>query len=357
MLDKEQSQRLSSIRFPLIVAVVFIHAYGSDVSVSGTTLGLASTNALTGFIRDLISQGLARSAVPLFFLMSGYLFFLGFQASTKHYLDKFSSRVQTLLIPFLIWNIATLLLNAAVQSLPATQAFVSGNNARIADFGLYEYANAIFGIDRPPIAYQFWFIRDLMVVVLLSPLIYFCVSRMAAVFLAILALLWVAKIWPLYIPSAPALLFFSVGAALACHRQSLFRFDAYAKPLIAVYLCVLPVHVMLLGSPASTHVEKLTIVLGAIAFLSLSKWVVRREALRHALQGLASASFFVFAAHEPLLTIFRKIAYKIVQPSSSAAVLTLYLLIPITLIILLVAVYRLGAKYLPGLTRVVSGGR
>lgn len=74
-LDSESSLRISLIRFPLIVCVVFIHAYGSTVGMAGMQIGVTNTNFAADFVRNIISQGIARTAVPLFFLISGYLFF------------------------------------------------------------------------------------------------------------------------------------------------------------------------------------------------------------------------------------------------------------------------------------------
>ena len=73
-LNSESSVRLSLLRFPLIVGVVFIHAYETMVGFSGGTVGVSQNNFVTEFIRNLISQGFARIAVPMFFLLSGYFF-------------------------------------------------------------------------------------------------------------------------------------------------------------------------------------------------------------------------------------------------------------------------------------------
>ena len=168
-LDKYSSERLNILRFPLIVGVVYIHAYAMDVGFSGESIGNIETSWVSDFIRDLVSQGIARVAVPLFFLMSGYLFFLGFQWSIGAYKEKLISRVNSLLVPFIFWNVLTLFLVFVAQSIPATQNYFSGNNPMISTFSAYDYINALLGIDRNPISYQFWFIRDLMFLIILVP--------------------------------------------------------------------------------------------------------------------------------------------------------------------------------------------
>ena len=46
---------------------------------------------------------IADSAVPMFFVMSGYLLF--YKYNIRKYFDTLSSKVRTLLIPFVMWNL------------------------------------------------------------------------------------------------------------------------------------------------------------------------------------------------------------------------------------------------------------
>ena len=75
-LDKESSIRLQSLRFPLIVGVVYIHAYGTSVAYGSSSIIVSSPTPITEFTGLLISQGVARLSVPLYFLMCGYFFLL-----------------------------------------------------------------------------------------------------------------------------------------------------------------------------------------------------------------------------------------------------------------------------------------
>jgi len=70
---------------------------------------------------------------------------------------------------------------------------------------------------------------------------------------------------------------------------------------------------------------------------------------------LSGASFFVFAAHEPLLNTIRKIAFKMLVPASGAAILALYFLIPICLITILVLTYRGLVKATPHFAGIITG--
>lgn len=73
-----QSQTIDWLRFPLAVAVVFIHSFG----IKEYTLPSLNISSLTGMdvynlIRICFSNVLTHVAVPTFYLISGFLFFLG----------------------------------------------------------------------------------------------------------------------------------------------------------------------------------------------------------------------------------------------------------------------------------------
>ena len=181
----DSSRRIELLRFPLIVGVVFIHSYDINPAFAGAKIGLAQMDFVTDFVRSVISLGVACTAVPLLFLISGYLFFASRPLTAVSFVAKLKSRSHTLLVPFLVWNIATLICLAIAQAAPATQVFFSGNSLAVDRFTFSDFFNAIWGIGRPPISYQFWFIRDLMLLVLIAPCIEFLNRSSSTIYLSI----------------------------------------------------------------------------------------------------------------------------------------------------------------------------
>lgn len=357
MVDSESSLRMSLIRFPLIVCVVFVHTYGTTVGLAGNELGVTQISFVSDFVRTIISQGVARVAVPLFFLMSGYLFFVGLIWRVESFSKKLRSRVRTLLIPFLFWNFSILLLLALAQAFPATQIYFSGNKLPIADFGAFDYLSAIIGIDRYPIAYQFWFIRDLMILVLVTPIIFLLNKFVAIPFLLVIFGYWFIGAWPVLAPSSEATLFFSFGAYLASRRLNLFFLDKYGAVITLLYIPLVVIDALPTDKQSGLYWHKVGIVAGVAAALYLTRYVARVEKLKLLVLWLGSASFFVFATHEPLLTVLRKVAYKLTQPDSSSLILGLYFLIPVVVIAFSVMAYRLLSAFAPRFTNLVTGGR
>ncbi|PHV49411.1 hypothetical protein CSQ91_18580 [Janthinobacterium sp. BJB301] len=349
MLKNEDSLRLQLLRFPLIVGVVFIHAY-----TLATNPSAAGASHINEFVQTLISQELARCAVPLFFLMSGYLFFSGAEWSTDQYKNKIQSRVRTLLIPFLFWNVLVLLLFAAAQSYPKTESFFSGKMTLISDYGIFDYINAIFGINRFPASYQFWFIRDLMILVLLAPLISQLLKKIPAISLTTLLTVWFVNFGGNASESA---FFFILGAYFGIKRQSLFLLDKKAKWIFPLYIVIVVTNSAFPDTHVYRYFHKIGIMFGIPAFIYLTKEIAKMTALKNALVVLGSASFFVFAAHEPLLTVIRKIAYKILQPQHAEKILAIYFMSVTATVAICICLFFLLKVVFPKFTKLIAGGR
>jgi surface polysaccharide O-acyltransferase-like enzyme len=356
-IDPVSSERLNILRFPLIVGVVFIHAYGSSLGFSGVEVGVAQVTPFVRFVEDFISQGVARIAVPLFFLMSGYLFFVGFEWSLKNYLGKVRTRIKTLLIPFLFWNLLVLALFALGQALPATRTYFSGNNVPISSYHAFDFLNEIFGIAHAPIATQFWFIEDLMLLVLLVPVIHLMHKYFPYLFLAAIFIAWLVGYWFVRVPSAPSVLFFFLGSVLAVRNKNLFALDKYGPIFLIAYVIVVIIDTLTKSQKFNLYINNIGIILGIISVLFLTLSIQKNIKLKNSLLWLGKISFFVFAAHEPTLIIVRKLAFKIIEPNSSLMILFLYLFIPLLVIVFLILIYRILIMLTPRFVKIITGER
>ena len=357
MIDNESSLRLKLLRFPPIIGVIYIHAYGTVIHYSGGSLGTADLNSLTNVIRILLSEGIARTAVPLFFLMSGYLFFATFHWSQQTYLNKILSRLRSLLIPFLFWNLAALAFIALAQAIPSIQPYFTGLGKKIAEYGLFDYVNAVFGLKGYPIAYHFWFIRDLMLLVLLAPALAAIVRFVPIPFFLAVYVCWVTESWPISMPAAVGVLFFSAGALCGVKGQSLFAFDRFAKLIYLAYVPLLIADVVWYEAWFNVYLHRTGLIVGVLAALCVTKHILRFPWLCKALVAVGGASFFVYAAHEPLLGIVRMLAFKYIPLDGAYTMLALYLGIPLLVMAVLVVCHRILSTLCPRPLSLITGGR
>ena len=92
---------IKSIRFPLIIGVILIH---SVIIKSDEAINMGYS--ILGYSTKLMCEILPQFCVPMFFAISGYLFFYNLDKfSTRQYLNKIKRRFHTLFIPYLFWNL------------------------------------------------------------------------------------------------------------------------------------------------------------------------------------------------------------------------------------------------------------
>ncbi len=358
MLDDRSSVRLDLLRFPLIAGVVFAHANPPVVNLAGGTVDVrAGHSFLVTFVQDFISQGFAAVIVPLFFLMSGYLFFTGFSWSRTSYGAKVKTRVRTLLIPFLFWNSVTLLAVVLAQRMPIMRSFFSGHHGLIASHGVYECLDSLLGIDQGPIAYQLWFVRDLMLLTLLVPVMHLMHRTMPRLFLAGLFGLWLFDVWPTRIPSGTAVLFFYSGSLLSVRKVSLFAADKYGRLAVPCYLAFALLDTWLGAWRDNSCLHNIGVLLGVSSALYATALLAKAGKGKPPLLWLGRASFFVYAAHWLPLLALQKSIYPVLDPKSSVAALLSYFLMPTAAIGVSLAGYWGLLRLAPGFLGVITGGR
>jgi hypothetical protein len=215
---------------------------------------------------------------------------------------------------------------------------------------------AMFGITTTfPIAGQFWFIRDLMALVLLAPVIHFILSRKVALpFLIALFVLWWVNIWPVLWPGDFPTLFFSLGAYLSLSRKDVAYLDRYGPWLTIIFVCLIIIRFCYYPL-SQKYPAILVIVSGVPSVWWLTKLAIKMPALKLRLLLLSEASYFIFAAHGQLEIVIRKLLYKKIVPTSGEAILALYILIPILLIALLLVTYRYLSRTAPSTLSFITG--
>ena len=119
------SEKIKIISFVLILLVVQLHAYNLDLLFGKETIIL--NKGFNWIFQNFFSNGITRIAVPLFFIISGYLFFLQFQPTIENYFEKIKKRIKTLFIPYLIWSIIGVLLYFVLQTIPQSQSFFTNS--------------------------------------------------------------------------------------------------------------------------------------------------------------------------------------------------------------------------------------
>lgn len=196
-MNRHISFSFNTLRFPLAILVVFIHSVGDR-------------NAPYHLFREFFSHNICKFAVPVFFIISGYLFFQKFEArfSFKIYKAKLYSRIYTLLLPYIFWNIITLILDY-IKYIQTGSSWIPYNSASIIDIiSLTLWSNEI----GYPINLPLWYIRELILLCVFSPITILFLTKKIIGKLFILILLIVYFTNPEPQIHLTGLLYFTIGA-------------------------------------------------------------------------------------------------------------------------------------------------
>lgn len=346
------SEKIKIVSFFSILLVVFLHAFNLDVAETTVPLFFGSN---VWFLQDFISYGLTRIAVPLFFLFSGFLFFMNMLHGTG-FLPKIKKRFRTLFIPFLLWSLFGIAFYFTLQSIPQTAVFFTKEH--IADFSFEKWLLTIF---VHPIPYQLWFIRDLMLLVLLSPLLFYILKYFKFWIFIPVAFFWI-YVTNDFQNSIEALLFFLLGGYFALFHQNApeIRYDRSVIWLSVIWILILTVKTLMVknGFDAlqSSIVFKLSIMTGILAFWGLYDVWIGKIQNKNGLLQLCGFTFFIYAAHEPILTIFKKVLF-ILFGKTQTGHLLVYPTAPVLTILSVFCAGFILRKYFRMLYETLTGGR
>ncbi|MDE6099301.1 MAG: acyltransferase [Muribaculaceae bacterium] len=329
---------IDGAKFLLISGVVLMHCnlledIGSEASVP----------TVAGFAIEYVSQWLSSACVPLFFLLSGFLFFRpDDKLTTELYIAKIKSRARSLLVPYLLWNtLFAIVFLLKTSGLDYESYGTAENPWRL----LYGYWNLADGF---PFDFPMWFIRNLIVISLLSPVAWW-LGRHNIAFAAVLLLFIVSghDLW--------GALYFIAGIWLRKHsgiyRLINRRITAIAGTAVWLGLGLL---LMKYGATMPDQVNNslwcVFIAAALCAFLAGGRMASFR------LKPLVKSTFFIFAWHG---LYCRKLRVLLIShlPLTNAGLLTAYWASFVILMLSSAAVYYAARRFAPRLTSVLTGGR
>lgn len=353
------TKTISFLRFPLIIAVLFIHTNLCNVTVSGTHFVGGGEFPIHDVVRHIISKELGGIAVPLFFLISGFLFFYNSDFSVPIYKKKIKKRFYTLFIPYIFWNLAILLVFFLTQTF--LSSLTSGTNKAIIDYNIFDFLKVFWDYgETRPICFQFWYIRDLIVVVIFSPLIYLAIKKCKIYFIILLALLWYLKIWPNAVGfSSTAFLYFSIGAYFAINKINIVTYlKPYRNFIITFYMIILTTSILLhiYNVAFANYIHLIGMFTGCFAFITLTSIGIENNVIKEN-KFLTENAFFIYAIHGMPIALLVKLYVTRMQSMSEIKMIAGYLIIPIIITIIGILTHQLLRKLFPRFTNIITGGR
>ncbi len=344
------SDKLKVLSLVSILLVLYIHSGFHDFEIGD----MPANNA----VQELISGMMGRCAVPLFYVISGWLFFRSLPDGIGSVWTKMRKRVRTLLVPYLVGCVFCVAFSVAVAVAPGTSKYMNGSIMPLFDEGLGTILCSIFyrAENGSPVAYQLWFLRDLIILVATAPVWYYALRR--------LRWGWVAVAFALSyvdIPHLPtvALFWFTLGGQLTTVDVEGKKVIRGGQILAPIFLVLSVVQVWLGESQGWTLWKVPITLMGVASIWGCYNAVVRQGFVLAAHRWLMTAcgyTFFIYLFHVPTLNVVRKIIVAVIGKTQTGYMVS-YLASPWVFALAAVLVGMLLRRYTGKVYLTCTGGR
>jgi surface polysaccharide O-acyltransferase-like enzyme len=288
---KTMSERIRIARGLCIFFMTFVHI------PPGIAENVYDRDA--GFF-DLVYFALSRmvglSSVSLLSVVSGY--FIVSSLAKVGTRSLFVSKLKTLVVPLAAWNLLML-------ALLTLYGLLRGKWQDMPDFTVPGMADALFALTQWPLDVPLWFLRDLFVCCLFSPLLHVALKRVpiATILLLIAYTLFGEDLYVLQRPQL--MLFFALGMWLRISSTAESVIDAMARRLVpglivmvGLYLALRMANVLFgeMDDTLRLTLDTLLRITMAAGFWLLTD-LIRRSRLAGGFLWFEPYAFFLFCSH------------------------------------------------------------
>jgi hypothetical protein len=315
-----------------------------------------------------------------FFLFSGFLFFHNINILDKTiYFRKLKTRINTLLIPYLLWNIISVIIRPVIiiggrlikKDEDWDRILIFFNE--LLDKGIWNIfwhyntwgtGTNILGWSRPsmgPFSIPMWFLQTLIILTILTPIIFLICQYLKKYGLLLLGLLYYTGIW-ISIPGfriAP-IFFFTLGAYFGIYKKNLVSELRKYKLFwyITSILTLLPsVYYDYDGHTTYNYFTPVFLLATVISAVNIVSFFIEKGKISQN-RTLTKATFFVYGVHTVLVLSIVSLIFDIIFTSKSPIILTIrYFTVPIATAYVCVLIYCMMEKIMPKMLGLLSGNR
>lgn len=279
-----KGNKIDLIRVLLTIGIVFLHATMTDLNYS--------TPEFKWVIKSVINVTMV--CLPMFFAFSGYLFFRNVtdDPQSSWFWSKLRKRFSSLFIPFIIANcVAFMAYFTTLKVFPSMISGFLGNDWKDPGFVLW----------KGPINLSLWFIRELIKLTILTPIIFIVIKHLKWWSVLFLGVMWKLGICP------EPLFWYSSGVCLSIWKIA-----------------------------------------------PIEKWLYSRS---HIPVSSRAWTFFIYLYHYLLIIGIKKSLVLWIEPRNTFSQVSVYLASAIGTLAILTAVYALMRRIIPRITSVIVGGK
>ncbi len=344
-ITKDTSNKIRIIQVVFTVMVVYIHAYNLDVY--GVTR-IGGIDSLCYYLERILYY-ITAVAVPGFFFLSGYLFYVNLgRCNIK---AKYIKRFYSLVIPYFIWNTIAYVFWIVLENIPAIAQRLSMTHGWELTPASFVYAL------MAPVNSPLWYMRNLFAVLLIAVPLWYCIKQkwgyIPLVGLLIISVLVKADKYNLIYD----IFMFSFGGYVAIHLNKLFQ--SKNKHIQRVSIAVLSVYVIISVLLPEIDYKKYGIQLLVDIVIFLGFWFcfnVNTLGGNKLIAKISGTRTFIYFSHSILLESMEKLFF-IALGKSVVTALVDYIIMPVMVVCVLVVIGGFIQKHAVQIWKVLNGYR
>ncbi|SDB72032.1 acyltransferase family protein [Belnapia rosea] len=352
-------------RVMLVIGLVFLHYFSFPNSRTSPFTGFdPDHHPFATFVNSFVLLFFF-SAVPLLSTIAGWLFFGLAAHPMATILRRMRGRFSSLLMPLVTWNLATIAAGFALYAIAPTSGLLGEFRFDFGEPSAFGVLDAVFGITGLPIAFQFWFVRDLFLSVLLSPLLWLVLRHAPLAGVVVLGASWVMDFDFWIFTRTDVLFFFFLGGLARVRETPLDIPWRTARLLLLAYALLMAARALaplVVDPSAPPHEDLLDLVtrlarpLGVIACWGLALRLARTQ-LGGFFARYGGFAFFLHAAHFPIIIFVKYALWRLVPEETDAWMLTHYAASVAVTIAIAAAGAALIFRLSPSAYAFLAGGR
>lgn len=353
-LNVRQSELIKTMRFPLIVLVLFEHSvrpYNAPMQWS-----LNGANVFH-FFTEMISHFLCPIAVAWFFFFSGFLFYHNLQEGQfgkQWAMQKWNRRIHSIVIPHLFWNLFNVLIVLLVTFLFDLIGLVPNS-----DQMEWVRKGPLYWFITGPIDFPLWYLRNLIVMSILAPVFYYPIKKWPWISLAVILLLYLVS-FKIEFFLFPTFSLFGIGAWMSIRKVNIVDFCRKLKyPAAVLALFLLPFATFFYGGhyQYDRFLRLLFVPSGMVTFLNVCDKLYELDGYRKLMLRLTETVFFVYAAHEIYILGWTKGMFIRIFGETLAAKWISYLFVPVVTGVICLGLFYLLKHIMPKTLSFACGWR
>lgn len=334
--EQHFQNKITLLTFFCSFLVIWIHTFNLETyGITDSMLGIAR---IVYWIETFWSKVTA-IAVPMFFLISGFLFYRTF--SMENLWEKYKTRLRSIIIPYISWATLYYFYFVIISLIPFTRNVI-GEEAMVS-FSIMEWIKALWVESY----YTLWFLKSLIIFIVIAPLLYIMLKNRGKLPIGTMALV-IIMLNSIYcwvnVPSG--LEIYAIGSWLGINYKELVLYRNRKITFVAIiYICW-----MLFTGFKYYNIFTEVILFSAMWFaLDVREYNAK-------LPWWMKITFFTYVAHDVFLEAFEKIVLILFGNKAMWALLD-YVFMPIIVFILLVVIAYVMKKYFRNVWKVLTGYR